>query len=50
MVAPLAVSVVLLPLQMVALAGEIVTVGVGVTFTVMDAVAVHPFVSVVRTE
>jgi hypothetical protein len=40
------VSDVLLPLQIVADAGEIVTVGIGFTIIVTDAVFVHPFASV----
>lgn len=40
--APLAVSVVLPPLQMVVLAGEIETVGVGFTVTEKVVCAVHP--------
>ena len=43
--APLAVSEVLLPLQMVT-EGETVTVGLGFTVTVTVAVLVHPFASV----
>jgi hypothetical protein len=49
-VPPLAVSVVLAPLQMVTVAGEIAAVGSGFTFTVLEAEAVHPFASVAVTE
>lgn len=44
--APLAVSEVLLPLQIVVEAGEMVIVGVGFTVTVTVAVFVHPLPSV----
>ena len=40
--APFAVNDVLLPLQIVAAVGETVTVGLGFTVTVTDAVLVHP--------
>ena len=50
MLAPLAVSVVLLPLQIVALAGEIETVGVGVTVTVAAAVPEQVVASVTVSE
>ena len=42
--APLAVIDVLLPLQIVAVVGETVTVGTGLTVTVTVAVPVHPLV------
>ena len=45
-VAPLAVSDVLLPLQTVAVVGETVTVGFGFTVTVTVTVFVQPFPSV----
>ena len=45
-VAPFAVRDVLSPLQIVAVAGVIVTVGLGFTVTVTVAVFVHPFPSV----
>jgi hypothetical protein len=45
-VAPLAVSNVLLPLQIVAVVGETVTVGFGFTVTITVAVLVHPFAAV----
>jgi hypothetical protein len=41
-VAPLAVRETLLPAQIVADAGEIVTTGFGLTVNVPEAVAVHP--------
>ena len=44
--APLAVSDVLLPLQIVVEVGEMVTVGLAFTVTVTVAVFVHPFASV----
>ena len=44
--APFAVNDVLLPLQMVAVAGVTVTVGFGFTVIVIAAVLVHPFPSV----
>lgn len=45
---PVAVSVALAPLQMLALEG--VTVGNGLTLTVLDAVAVQPLAVVTVTE
>ena len=42
--APIAVNDVLLPLQIVAVVGETVTVGTGLTVTVTVAVPVHPLV------
>ena len=49
--APLAVSVVELPAQMVVLGFPVmVIVGVGFTVTVFVAVAVHPILSVIVTE
>ena len=48
-VPPLAVSVTLPPVQILAVAGEIEAVGSGLTLTVRDVVAVHPFASVTVT-
>ena len=45
-VAPLAVNDVLLPLQIVAVVGDTVTVGFGFTVIATVAVLVHPFPSV----
>lgn len=49
-VAPLAVSEALLPLQIVADAGETVTTGLGLTVNVPELVAVQPFALVIVTE
>ena len=49
-VPPLAVNVALAPLQMFTVAGEMDAVGSGLTFTVRDVDAVHPFTSVTVTE
>ena len=46
---PLAVSVALAPLQMFTVAGAIEAAGGGLTLTVRDVVAVHPFASVTET-
>ncbi len=45
----LAVSVALAPMQMLTVAGEITADGFGLTVTVLEAVAVHPFASVTVT-
>jgi len=47
---PLTVKVALSPAQIETFAGEMDGVGIGFTFTVRDAVAVHPFASVTVTE
>jgi ABC-type nitrate/sulfonate/bicarbonate transport system permease component len=47
---PLAVKVAFCPSQIVIVAGEMVGVGSGFTFTVLEAVAVQPLPSVTVTE
>ncbi len=49
-VPPLAVKFALTPLQMLTVAGEIAAVGKGLTITVLEVEAVHPFASVTVTE
>ena len=48
-VPPLAVSVALCPVQIFTVAGDMDAVESGLTFTVRDAVAVHPLISVTVT-